>query len=766
MAAQGAFNTGTGTTAIVVDGLGFTPALVLFTWGGQTSSVDALTERTQRRGFGLAISTTDRRAVCNISVHASASAVTRAGHRDDACVLSIASNNIIDGRLDLQSMDVGGFTLAVDDAMPEDFRVHYVAFTADEVTAAQSGHFLGQAGVGNQDVTGLPYQPDLVLFFGANLQISPTGATGGQAGSNFLLSAARSATEEYVCYASSDDTAATMDTGSYCRAGEVLVSHSGDINTLTTRAEFVQMLATGFRVNFTQYTTQRFYHYLAIKGPSLKLGDVLTQTDTNQFAETGVGFQPSALFVVSACKAESASGTVDAPDKSSVGVAISASERGAHGVIDRERPTSQIGVAVEHDALYVNLLDHNTISIEGLMDLVSMDADGFTAVMDDADTAQAFAWYLAVGAAAAGPVEKAGSDSLSVSASDVVASILGTLLVSDVLTAAATEVVQDTSVRLERGDALGVALADAISAVLVTLARTDALSPSLSDAVEEVSVVLTANDALAASLVDAVAELLSQLALTDDLSVGLTDAVTALQVTLARQDALGLSLSDVAELVNQVVGSDSASVSISEGVVQIDFGDEDVVTKNVQDAIGLRVDDIVTALQVSLARQDALALALADTPTLVVTFTRTDALGVSVTEQAATVVVLERSDLLSVRVADAVDAVSVTLLRSDDLRVAVDDDTSAILSDLLVSDALSVAVTDAGQIVIAITASDLLSLSLTEAADQVQTNISALIELVDIALAQPTLAAVGVAQAQLASVALAQSMLDEPRWVM
>ncbi len=60
---------------------------------------------------------------------------------------------------------------------------------------------------------------------------------------------------------------------------------------------------------------------------------------------------------------------------------------------------SETARAVEHDEVYANIATDDTI--EGLLDIKSIDSDGFTCVMDDPDPSAAFVPYMAFGDTAA-----------------------------------------------------------------------------------------------------------------------------------------------------------------------------------------------------------------------------------------------------------------------------------------------------------------------------------------------------------------------------
>jgi hypothetical protein len=99
-------------------------------------------------------------------------------------------------------------------------------------------------------------------------------------------------------------------------------------------------------------------------------------------------------------QAESTSDTIQNEDRLSIGAFSSLTARGAQGILDENGVTdSEVTTAIEFDEVYVNV--STASAIDGLMDVKSIDADGFTMVMDDADPAAAFVWYAAFGPAAA-----------------------------------------------------------------------------------------------------------------------------------------------------------------------------------------------------------------------------------------------------------------------------------------------------------------------------------------------------------------------------
>lgn len=406
-ATVGALDTGTGAigTTVVVSGLGFQPKVIFFWWSGHTGSADAAGRLDHKRGFGAAISTTDRRFVTDQSDDTPTAAATDRRQGNTACVgfLTIAGAGA--GLLDVQSIDSGGFTLVVDEVCASSFRVHYLALGGADISNVIGGDLTHPDGTApfDQQVTGLGFQPDLLIFF-SNGQQTNTGSVSTD--SRHMIGAAKSASSQYVFMGTSNDAATTSQTIGYCRAGDCIALPNSGATAIENRAQLKSMDAGGFTITWVTSvnTTPQIINYVAIKGGGFVLGDLLTQTDTTtDIVESGFGFSPRSALFVSHCKAQSTAGTVQDDDEWSCGAFDSTTSRGAQGVVGSDAaPTMVVSAAVEHDAVYANMLDTSG-ALEGLMDVKSVDSDGFTCIMDDADPAQAFVWYVAFGDTPAAP---------------------------------------------------------------------------------------------------------------------------------------------------------------------------------------------------------------------------------------------------------------------------------------------------------------------------------------------------------------------------
>ena len=162
----GSFNTGTGavSTTVPVTGVGFTPKIAFFWWSNRTGTVDASGRGDFDRGFGCAISTTDRRCVTGGGVDNNTVTGTRCMQSNVACVGVVS--NVVDGLLDFSTWDADGFTLIVDDQFTASYRIHYLALGGGDITNLAGGSFTKPTSVGaqSQSTTGVGFQPDVVLF--------------------------------------------------------------------------------------------------------------------------------------------------------------------------------------------------------------------------------------------------------------------------------------------------------------------------------------------------------------------------------------------------------------------------------------------------------------------------------------------------------------------------------------------------------------------------------------------------------------------------
>ncbi len=403
LAKQGSFNVSTAaaTNTQQISGVGFQPKIVFFWWSGQTSATDAVADATKQIGFGAAISSSERGCLGSMMWDGASADDACYSLRDDGCIVALVRYEDVEGRMDLQSMDAGGFTLIIDEQFTNAYRVHYLALAGDELTDVEIGSFTKQASTGNQAVSAMADADAALFLMGLGEVTAALNTVNGHGCFSVGGAVSSSARAALVGF----DTAYANPTqgAQYAYSGECIATVTGG-RSLNYRADFVSFGGSGFTIDWLENTGGQAAQilYILLKGGNYTLGNLLTQTDlVTEIVESGFGYSPAAGLLFSLCQAEHAQNNTTTVDTEiSIGGFASATERGAVGAIARDNVATQdCANAVEHDAVYANI---NSDAIEGLMDIQSVDSGGFTCIMDDADPAQTFVWYLAMGGAAAG----------------------------------------------------------------------------------------------------------------------------------------------------------------------------------------------------------------------------------------------------------------------------------------------------------------------------------------------------------------------------
>jgi hypothetical protein len=389
----GSFGTSTAAAGnnVVVSGLGFTPDLVLFFWSGLHFSTEGASDNGP--GIGWATSASARRAVGAAIRNAQDPYLSNRVQYDDACIaVTSALLGSVDGLLDLVSMDSDGFTLVIDNQFSLDFKIGYMAFKG--ITNVIMGTLTEPAATGNQATSGLGFQPDAVFF----ASISSAAALPTFASNAKLSFGAMTATHQYSTAVFDDDNTGGSVHANYLYDAEcIALGTDGDGTALNGRASRTSLDSDGFTVNWLERAGSRKVFWLAVKGGNWALGDILSQTGTSNTAETGLGFGPQGVMFISHCNAKNAQDTPGVLWEWSVGAATGPTERAA---LASSHPNA-LGAANHKTSyntteIYTNFGPSSAdLTVDGRMDLVSLDSDGFTFVMDDADPAQAFIWYIA-----------------------------------------------------------------------------------------------------------------------------------------------------------------------------------------------------------------------------------------------------------------------------------------------------------------------------------------------------------------------------------
>lgn len=404
----GSFNLDTTKTAgqtQAVSGVGFQPKIVLFFWGGSTGTSDTVAGGTYRVGFGGAVSSSERYCTSSISIDAQGTSDCARTIRNDACIVVFNTTGALDGVADLASLDADGFTLTIDDQFASAWRISYLALGGTDLTNVKMGEVAQPGATGNYSTTGVGFQPDALLIASDHdwpyTDIYTTACLN--------LGMATGASNQGTVAIMAKDNEATTAAYGYGYNGEVMSY------VWVQRDAFVSFDADGFTFNCLEFNTSTYLKfYIALKGGQYFVGNLNTRTDGDDISET-VGFKPSALLFASANRALNTQDAFEDPHaRLSIGAATSISARACIAISDEHNlADSETAYANYDSAVYAHIADDALVA---LMDLKSIDASGFTCVMDDAEAGACWVTYLAMGAVAvaAPPRPSAAIDSLFV----------------------------------------------------------------------------------------------------------------------------------------------------------------------------------------------------------------------------------------------------------------------------------------------------------------------------------------------------------------
>lgn len=153
----------------------------------------------------------------------------------------------------------------------------------------------------NQSVTGVGFEPKIVLFWWSGSTATGDSVAGGTISTGF--GAAISSSSRFCVAGISEDGQAESDTYCYNSVGECIRIYT-DTGTLDGLADFASLDANGFTLTIdNQFSSDYRISFLALGGTDLTnvyIGNKQRDNDTGNCAVTGVGFQPDAVIITSA----------------------------------------------------------------------------------------------------------------------------------------------------------------------------------------------------------------------------------------------------------------------------------------------------------------------------------------------------------------------------------------------------------------------------------------------------------------------------------
>ena len=246
--------------------------------------------------------------------------------------------------------------------------------------SAKVGTFAQPNSTGNQSITGVGFQPKIVLFW----MSAPTG-NGSAANVQWGQGVATSSSNR-LYFSSSADNNVTNYTGERRATktsciGLVAVASA----TVTVEADFVSMDSDGFTVNWTTVdATARIITYLALGGDlsSANVGTFdTTANSTGNKSITGVGFKPDCVLLIPTGIATSWPVLAGNNTRPGLGM-MTASDQGVSSV---SWPGAAAALNISKSVQATNEVAENVTVASGSnsshntqASYVSMDSDGFT----------------------------------------------------------------------------------------------------------------------------------------------------------------------------------------------------------------------------------------------------------------------------------------------------------------------------------------------------------------------------------------------------
>ncbi|HVP26565.1 MAG TPA: hypothetical protein VMT26_02735 [Candidatus Bathyarchaeia archaeon] len=265
----GSFSLSTSSGTQDVTGVGFQPDFSMFLWTF-TESADTSTNNAEI-GMGFAKSSTMRGALVSVSRDGRSTTQTHQQQRTDSCILLLnpsSGSGAQDAIVDFSQFLSDGFRLSKSDAPAASTPIFYLALKGGYYSI---GSFDSQTSTGTQDITGVGFQPKLVML--ATQGRSATTSIGTTSELSFgtaTSSTERSATwfEDTNNITGSDNEMETLNT-------KILQWRDRTAaNTFTLRgsADFTSFLPDGFRISWSNVeATGRQIIYVAFGGHDYQL---------------------------------------------------------------------------------------------------------------------------------------------------------------------------------------------------------------------------------------------------------------------------------------------------------------------------------------------------------------------------------------------------------------------------------------------------------------------------------------------------------------
>lgn len=260
------------------------------------------------------------------------------------------------------------------------------------------GSFAANTSTGNQSVTGVGFQPKVIIFMVTNLT-----AAGSLNDLNRSLGFAVSSTSRVAIGVVADDAHAPHTAHGRRQDNTKCITLIDPALSVIFAADLVSMDADGFTINITTTdASARIISYIALGGADLTnvaIKEFTTKTSTGAQAITGVGFQPDSIISLTNMSSVAPANSLTGPFFN-LGFGKSATERATIFFIDQGSSNSS---RIQRTDKIIETENGGSIFFSA--DLTSLDADGFTLDWSTANGTARYAYALCL----EGPQIKIGS---------------------------------------------------------------------------------------------------------------------------------------------------------------------------------------------------------------------------------------------------------------------------------------------------------------------------------------------------------------------
>ncbi len=418
----GSFSQRTSTGSQSVTGVGFQPKAVLFFLTDKTADGSAANCQI---GYGVATSSSNRWCFYGIAQSGLSTHSCSRRYSLSACIGAITAAGAIAAEAGLSSMDSDGFTVNWGTADSTARIVNYIALGGSDISGARCGEIQGPTVTGNQSFTGFGFKPTALIAFcmGTTTAAPALGAASVRPGMGFAGGGGQAMFANSIFY--------TTALSRRFQRTDLVAGEAASSGASICKAQLYSFDSDGFTLNWTEvYTAGRYIYYLALAGPRVKVGSFTQKTSTGTLATTGVGFQPSVLFLGSYNLAADSSGFYDGA-RVSVGAADGSQQFAATWGGSASGTTSDSQDLDRGAVLKMMTPAGSSPTTQAAAHLESFDADGFTLHWTTADATARQIIYLAIGPSITGTAAvTAAKASLSASGSVTPPAIAGTGAVS------------------------------------------------------------------------------------------------------------------------------------------------------------------------------------------------------------------------------------------------------------------------------------------------------------------------------------------------